>query len=215
MSFKSCRETRRGIYCKKSSNASNKYKKLVFNDLYDEYSSPDQISNIITKLYSNNIKELHINRISGMDVEINLAIQRNNSLNSLIISNTEIDYSDLLLIRNLLRRKQLHTLKLQNVGLENEQVILISDVLTESGLVELDISNNKDISDIGGEAILKAIKTNVSLNLNKIKEINVSGTEISRKIIAEMEQYIRVIPAFRWKHMKELLQKEEEYGYKI
>jgi len=84
----------------------------------------------------------------------------------------------------------------------------MSGTLFRSNLVELDISNNKDISDTGGEAIVRALKQNMNRK-NRLKEINVSNTSISFKIKQEMEKYVVLTERkTTWSYMKELSNKE-------
>jgi len=111
--------------------------------------------------------------------------------------------------------KYLHTLKLQNIGLTDKNIAEMSNYLNAHALEVLDISNNKHISDVGGSYIVKMLEKNK--NNNTLKEINVNGTNVSEKIKQEMEKYL-LHPRYKslqWKYMKELLQKNEKYGYKI
>ena len=93
-----------------------------------------------------------------------------------------IDY-----ITNLLKEsKYLRRLKLQKIGLNNDDIEKISKNLNANNLEELDISNNLGITDIGGKAIVKALKKNIKNN--KLKKIDISNTNISEKIEREIKK---------------------------
>jgi len=111
------------------------------------------------------------------------------------------------------QKKGLYTLKLQNIGLEDYNIVDFRKGIADS-VEELDISNNEDISDEGGMIIVRALKEN--MGNNKLRKINVNGTNISEKVKEELEKYIIVEKpkSLKWKFMKELMNKEEVYGYK-
>jgi len=287
-----CRVTRRGMYCKNeylnNFDSKKKRKQVVFNDLYNGYSSPDEINNIAKNIRTDNIKELYIEGVSNIDNSILSSLVKNKSLRSLIITNATFSVDNIdkiksflsnsislnklvidspkfhdipekyscghllneilhtinynlgysawqekiplnyvsfsncnidvgiesfnIYISTLLNRGKLHFLKLHNIGLRDRTIELISAALNiDRDLNELDISNNVHVSDIGGQAIVDALKSNKS---NKLKKINVSGTHISANIRKELKKYVK-LDVLEWKFMKELEHKGEFYGYKI
>ena len=101
-----------------------------------------------------------------------------------------IDYTSIIidnLTHILEKNKHLNILKLKNIGLSDGDIINLLKRLQFYNLEELDISNNENITNVAGTAIVKALEKNIKDN--KLTDINISGTKISEKIKQEMAKY--------------------------
>jgi len=172
-------------------------------------------SNIVTKTEGINSCPYYLNLILEAIIknEYNINLNYISFSDCHMIPSYQMLYFDQTMARLLKSKNHLHVLKLQNIGLTDDNIEKMSENLIYSNIEELDISNNKDVSDIGGKAIVEALKQNVEVN--KLRKINVINTNISSKIKREMEKYVLVIGNKPWKYMKELEIREERYGYRV